>query len=197
MQSYASHDAVLGVVLNKDCTAKQCCLRACLCVPVCLPACACVCRCYHTNIVRLLGGNVQHAQPFLALELMETSLEQVLYGHHDDDGGGHDKELGCADKVIWGGGAGGGCTGCTTHTMQPQRPVLSLEQVLYWAMDIAAALAYLHPTCVHCDLSAANILISAGGTAKICGALHMHMHAPRMTPPVAYVAFMPTVCSYK
>ncbi|GIL63221.1 hypothetical protein Vafri_17344, partial [Volvox africanus] len=44
---------------------------------------------------------------------------------------------------------------------------LSLHRVLSVARDVAAGLAYLHPTVIHRDLKPANVLLDQYGTAKL------------------------------
>ncbi|PNH11808.1 putative serine/threonine-protein kinase [Tetrabaena socialis] len=80
-------------------------------------------RCHHPNIVRLLAANVRPPRVCLVMELMETSLEQLVHG---------------------GGGGDGG--------RSPRPRLLPLRTVLHIATDIAHGLSYLHPTIVHRDL---------------------------------------------
>ncbi|KXZ41538.1 hypothetical protein GPECTOR_407g246 [Gonium pectorale] len=81
-------------------------------------------RCDHPNVVRLLAASTKPPTLFLVMELMDTSLDRLLYGN---DGG--------------------------------QRP-LPLPTVLHIAIQVAQALAYLHPTIMHRDLKPGNVLIS-------------------------------------
>ncbi|KAG2487730.1 hypothetical protein HYH03_013729 [Edaphochlamys debaryana] len=81
-------------------------------------------RIHHPNCVKLLAANLGPPQPCLVMELMDTSLDRMLYG------------------------SGG-------------PPVLlPLDKVLHIALQIAQALAYLHPTIIHRDLKPGNVLIS-------------------------------------
>ncbi|KXZ48476.1 hypothetical protein GPECTOR_27g646 [Gonium pectorale] len=74
-------------------------------------------RCQHPNVIRLLAASLNGPRACLVMELMESSLDRMLYG-----GGG--------------GGGGGG--------KEPR--VLPLPTVLHIALQVAQALAYLHPT---------------------------------------------------
>ncbi|GAB4813021.1 hypothetical protein N2152v2_000067 [Parachlorella kessleri] len=51
---------------------------------------------------------------------------------------------------------------------QHQQQPLSYTQVLQIAMDVASAMAYLHPKVVHRDLKSQNVLLSKDGRAKVC-----------------------------
>ncbi|KXZ47257.1 hypothetical protein GPECTOR_36g110 [Gonium pectorale] len=86
-------------------------------------------RCRHPNIVRLLAASLQPCRLCLVMELMESSLDRLLYGG---------RSAGAA------GGTGGG--------------------VLHIALQVARALAYLHPTVLHRDLKPANVLITDAGS---------------------------------
>ncbi|KAG2491259.1 hypothetical protein HYH03_010465 [Edaphochlamys debaryana] len=81
-------------------------------------------RINHPNCVRLLAANLGPPQPCLVMELMDTSLDRLLYGS------------GTAPAV------------------------LPLAKVLHIGIQIAQALAYLHPTIIHRDLKPANVLVS-------------------------------------
>ncbi|KXZ47504.1 hypothetical protein GPECTOR_35g942 [Gonium pectorale] len=80
-------------------------------------------RCDHPNVVRLLAASIKPPNLCLVMELMDTSLDRLLYGN---DG---------------------------------QRP-LPLPTVLHIAIQVAQALAYLHPTILHRDLKPGHVLIS-------------------------------------
>ncbi|KXZ48478.1 hypothetical protein GPECTOR_27g648 [Gonium pectorale] len=73
-------------------------------------------RCQHPNVIRLLAASLNGPRACLVMELMESSLDRMLYG-----GGGGGKE--------------------------PR--VLPLPTVLHIALQVAQALAYLHPTILH------------------------------------------------
>ncbi|KAG2487738.1 hypothetical protein HYH03_013736 [Edaphochlamys debaryana] len=94
-------------------------------------------RIHHSNCVKLLAANLGPPQPCLVMELMDTSLDRMLYG------------------------SGG-------------PPVLLLlDKVLHIALQIAQALAYLHPTIIHRGLSRLQetVLVTARvtvGTAPEC-----------------------------
>ncbi|KAG2423155.1 hypothetical protein HXX76_015540 [Chlamydomonas incerta] len=101
-------------------------------------------RVRHPNIVRLLAANLTPPVICLVLERMETNLERVLYGG-DGDGGGA------------GNSAGGGAA-------EGQPAGLPLSKAVGIAVQVANALACLHPTILHRDLKPANVLISGADT---------------------------------
>ncbi|KXZ44505.1 hypothetical protein GPECTOR_66g233 [Gonium pectorale] len=80
-------------------------------------------RCQHPNVIRLLAASLNGPRPCLVMELMESSLDRMLYGGKE-----------------------------------PR--VLPLPTVLHIALQVAQALAYLHPTILHRDLKPGNILVS-------------------------------------
>ncbi|KXZ44149.1 hypothetical protein GPECTOR_72g596 [Gonium pectorale] len=80
-------------------------------------------RCQHPNVIRLLAASLNGPRPCLVMELMESSLDRMLYGGEE-----------------------------------PR--VLPLPTVLHIALQVAQALAYLHPTILHRDLKPGNILVS-------------------------------------
>eukprot|EP00198_Chlamydomonas_reinhardtii_P011782 XP_001701119.1 predicted protein [Chlamydomonas reinhardtii] len=91
-------------------------------------------RCRHPNVLRLLAACVAPPRLCLVMELMETSLERLLYGSGSSYG------------HIVGGRAGGGGDG--GNGVAPQ-PLLPLAVVLDIALDVAHGLSYLHPTIIH------------------------------------------------
>ncbi|KXZ46919.1 hypothetical protein GPECTOR_39g413 [Gonium pectorale] len=82
-------------------------------------------RCQHPNVIRLLAASLNGPRACLVMELMDSSLDRMLYG-----GGGKEPR------------------------------VLPLPTVLHIALEVAQALAYLHPTILHRDLKPGNILVS-------------------------------------
>ncbi|KAG2444323.1 hypothetical protein HXX76_001080 [Chlamydomonas incerta] len=108
-------------------------------------------RLQHANIVQLLAANLNPACPCLVVELMDTSLDKLLYGV--------DAVAGPAAPVD---------AGARSAPFAPrsQAPLLPLPKVLHIALQVARALAYLHPTIIHRDLKPANVLISDPGSAS-------------------------------
>ncbi|KXZ44152.1 hypothetical protein GPECTOR_72g599 [Gonium pectorale] len=80
-------------------------------------------RCQHPNVIRLLAASLNGPRPCLVMELMESSLDRMLYGGEE-----------------------------------PR--ILPLPTVVHIALQVAQALAYLHPTILHRDLKPGNILVS-------------------------------------
>ncbi|KAG2444372.1 hypothetical protein HXX76_001128 [Chlamydomonas incerta] len=114
-------------------------------------------RCQHPGIVKLLAANLTPGQPLcLVVELMDTSLERLLYGGGRRAGGGGDGAAG--------GGGGHQAPGNTGSDgpwpLNRATRLLSLPVVLDIALQVARALAYLHPTVLHRDLKPANVLLS-------------------------------------
>ena len=56
------------------------------------------------------------------------------------------------------------CLADCLHTGLPR----SYEELLRIAIDVADAMAYLHPKVVHRDLKPQNVLLTSEGRAKIC-----------------------------
>ncbi|KAG2444325.1 hypothetical protein HXX76_001082 [Chlamydomonas incerta] len=108
-------------------------------------------RLQHANIVQLLAANLNPACPCLVVELMDTSLDKLLYGV--------DAAAGPAATVD---------ASARSAPLAPrsQAPLLPLPKVLHIALQVARALAYLHPTIIHRDLKPANVLISDPGSAS-------------------------------
>ncbi|GIL89229.1 hypothetical protein Vretimale_18576 [Volvox reticuliferus] len=100
-------------------------------------------RCCHVNVVRLLAACLTPPRVCLVMELMDTSLDTLLYGQK----GYHENRQA---RVI--------CSDGGPSTSQQQ--LLPLAKVLHISTQIAAALEYLHPTIVHRDLKPANVLLN-------------------------------------
>ena len=90
-------------------------------------------RCRHPNVLRLLAACVAPPRLCLVMELMETSLERLLYGSGSSYG------------HIVGGRAGGGGDG--GNGVAPQ-PLLPLAVVLDIALDVAHGLSESSRPCV-------------------------------------------------
>ncbi|KAG2432577.1 hypothetical protein HXX76_008921 [Chlamydomonas incerta] len=97
-------------------------------------------RIEHPCIVKLLAACLQPPQFALVFELMDTSLDRVLYG---------------------GGNMGPG-NGLPPPYYCPysRTSLMPLDKVLHIAAQIARALEYLHPTIIHRDLKPGNVLLS-------------------------------------
>ncbi|KAG2489754.1 hypothetical protein HYH03_011860 [Edaphochlamys debaryana] len=92
-------------------------------------------RCQHPGIVRLLAANLELPRPCLVFELMETSLDKLIYG-------------------------GGGGSSSPEGGPRLDAGLLPLPKVLHIALGIAEPLAYLHPFVCHRDIKPANVLIN-------------------------------------
>ncbi|KAG2429893.1 hypothetical protein HXX76_010673 [Chlamydomonas incerta] len=97
----------------------------------------------HPNIVKLLAVCLTPPRFCLVMELMQLNLAQLLHG-----------DIG---RVCTCGAQGSGP--CSPYCPMSSR-VLPLLMVLDIAIDIARALAYLHPTVSHRDLKPANVLLT-------------------------------------
>ncbi|GIL44229.1 hypothetical protein Vafri_1741 [Volvox africanus] len=103
-------------------------------------------RCCHVNVVRLLAACLTPPQVCLVMELMDTSLDRLLYGRNQ---GCHESRLLSSDDI------------CSyAGPSKPPQLLLPLTKALHIAAQIAAALEYLHPTIVHRDLKPANVLLN-------------------------------------
>ncbi|KAG2454323.1 hypothetical protein HYH02_001350 [Chlamydomonas schloesseri] len=98
-------------------------------------------RVRHPNIIKLLAANPRPPMVCLVMERMDTSLDKMMYGG--------------------GGGVGGG----NREGAAGQRP-MPMAKVVHIALQIARALAYLHPYVLHRDLKPANVLISGADTDR-------------------------------
>jgi serine/threonine protein kinase len=119
-------------------------------------------RCRHANVVRLLAACMEPPRLCLVMELMETSLQRLVFGHTA-------RRLLPLRKVgprawrDWGFKGLGlrQCPDCSSRVVAP--PAIQTPhrcgnarrappQVMYIGCEIARALEYLHPTIVHRDL---------------------------------------------
>ncbi|GLI60235.1 hypothetical protein VaNZ11_002324 [Volvox africanus] len=102
-------------------------------------------RCFHPNVVQLLAACLTPPRVCLVMELMDTSLDTLLYGQK----GSHESRLVSSDDRD------------ESNIGGPSKlqQLLPLPKVLHIAAQIAAALEYLHPTIVHRDLK--------GGTSPV------------------------------
>ncbi|KAG2447105.1 hypothetical protein HYH02_007854 [Chlamydomonas schloesseri] len=134
-------------------------------------------RCNHPGIVKLLAANLTPGQPLcLVVELMETSLERLLYGGGAAGGGGGGGKGGGGTKAGGSAGATGGAEAAAGGAQAPgdnaasngyeerlnsrATRLLPLPVVVDVALQVARALSYLHPTILHRDLKPANVLLS-------------------------------------
>lgn len=75
------------------------------------------------------------------------------------------------------------------------QPPLKYGDVLKVAIDVASAMAYLHPTVVHRDLKPSNVLLDLDGCAKVTnqrGAALTNLTRNR----VAFIIVLLTSCFY-
>ncbi|GLI63910.1 hypothetical protein VaNZ11_007048 [Volvox africanus] len=141
-------------------------------------------RCQHPCIVRLLAACMTPPRVCLVLELMDTSLEKLLFG----------RRRGAAGNGV--GEVGGDAAG--NHGT---RAILSLDKVLHIALRVAQGLEYLHPSIIHRDLKPGNVLLkdpdSPRPIVKIAdfGLARLRVITmPTMYPCVGTVPYMAPEC---
>mmetsp|Transcript_29766 Transcript_29766/g.88102 ORF Transcript_29766/g.88102 Transcript_29766/m.88102 type:complete len:943 (-) Transcript_29766:1290-4118(-) len=130
-----------------------------------------LCLYRHPNIVKFHGACLAPPSVFIVEELIERSLAQLIHGQSASHAGAPRPSTWAAGKP----------------------PLLPLRRVLEIGLDIACALAYLHPSVVHRDLKPSNVLISPSGTAKLSdfGLACIHDQPPHTRPAAAAPAGTP------
>ncbi|KAG2486655.1 hypothetical protein HYH03_014711 [Edaphochlamys debaryana] len=110
-------------------------------------------RCRHPNVVRLLAACLTPPRFCLVMELMEASLDDLMYGKLSAANGQlpNDQRKGPALGLGWPGQAPGA---------RPRTAPLPLGKALHIGLQVARALEYLHPTVLHRDLKPANVLLA-------------------------------------
>ncbi|GIL71708.1 hypothetical protein Vretifemale_2221, partial [Volvox reticuliferus] len=149
-------------------------------------------RCRHPCIIRLLAACLKPPRVCLVLELMDTSLDRLLFGRRR--------------RCVAGGGAGGvgnggdGNVGGGTAG-DDISAILPLDKVLHIALRVAQGLEYLHPSIIHRDLKPANVLLrdpdSSRPIVRIAdfGLARLRaMTLPTMHPCVGTVPYMAPEC---
>ncbi|KAG2486904.1 hypothetical protein HYH03_014404 [Edaphochlamys debaryana] len=135
-------------------------------------------RCSHPNIVRLLAACLSPPRMCLVFEIMEVSLERLVFGRGPHPGAGGDPSaLGTVGAL------------------------LPLPTVMHIAVQVMSALEYLHPCAVHRDLKPANVLINGAGSrypvAKIgdFGLSRLRLTvAPTLTPEAGTPVYTAPEC---
>ncbi|KAG2431663.1 hypothetical protein HYH02_013240 [Chlamydomonas schloesseri] len=105
----------------------------------------------HPNVVRLLGACLDPPRICLVMELMQTSLHQLL--HRNGGAAGSEEAAG------GGSGSSGSAAAGSSSSTQGTQP-MPLCKALHIALGVARGIEFLHPTVLHRDLKPANVLLN-------------------------------------